>query len=76
MTRPPVVVVNNEFFVVLGTNSFAAGGKFTQNRFQVGIRLPITEVFAIRPYYLRQSVNLPAGWDSNGVVGISLVLKF
>jgi hypothetical protein len=76
MTRPPVVVVNDEFFVVLGTNSFAAGDKFTQNRFQAGIRLPITDSFAIRPYYLRQSVNLPTGWDSNGVVGISLALKF
>jgi hypothetical protein len=75
MTRPPVVVVNNEFFIVLGTNSFAAGGNFTQNRFQAGIRLPITDSFAIRPYYLRQSVNLPTGWDSNGVVGISLALK-
>ena len=64
-----MVVVNNEFFVVLGTSSFAAGGKFTQNRFQAGIRLPIRDSLAIRPYYLRQSVNLPTGWDSNGVVG-------
>jgi hypothetical protein len=75
MTRPPVVVISNEFFVVPGTNSFAAGGKFTQNRFQVGIRLPIAGSFAIRPYYLRQSVNLPRGWDGNGVVGISLAFK-
>jgi Protein of unknown function (DUF2490) len=50
MTRPPVVVVNNEFFIVLGTNSFASGSDFTQNRFQAGIRLPITDSFAIRPY--------------------------
>jgi hypothetical protein len=76
MTRPPAVVVNNEFLVVLGRNSFAAGGKFTQNRFQAGIRLPITDSLAIRPYYLRQWVNLTTGWDSNGVVGISLGLKF
>jgi hypothetical protein len=76
MTRPPVVVVNDEFFVVPSTNSFGAGGKFTQNRLQAGIRLPITDSFAIRPYYLRQSVNLPTGWDSNGVAGISLALKF
>jgi hypothetical protein len=76
MTRPPVVVVNDEFFVVLGTSSFAAGGKFTQNRFQAGIRLPIRDSLAIRPYYLQQSVNLPTGWDGNGVVGISLALKF
>jgi hypothetical protein len=50
MTRPPVVVVNNEFFIVLGTNSFASGSDFTQNRFQAAIRLPITDSFAIRPY--------------------------
>ena len=76
LRRQPVVVVNNEFFIVPGRNSFAAGGHFTQNRLQAGIRLPITDCFAIRPYYLRQSVNLPAGWDSNGVVGISLAVKF
>ena len=76
MTRPPVVVVNNEFFIVIGANSFIAGGKYTQNRFQAGIRLPITNSFAIRPYYMRQSVNLPTGWDGNGVIGISLALKF
>ena len=76
MTRPPVVVVNNEFFIVLGKNSFASGSDFTQNRFQAGIRLPITDSFAIRPYYLRQWVHPPAGWDSNGVIGLSLALKF
>jgi hypothetical protein len=76
MRRAPVVVVSNEFFIVPGTNSFASGGRFTQNRFQVGIRLPITHSFAIRPYYMLQSVNLPTGWDSNGVFGISLALKF
>lgn len=36
----PTLVVNNEFFVVPGTNSFAAGGSFTQNRFQVGSGCP------------------------------------
>jgi Protein of unknown function (DUF2490) len=61
MRRPPVAVVNNEFFVVLGANSFASGSNFTQNRFQAGIRLPITDSFAVRPYYLRQWVNLPTG---------------
>jgi hypothetical protein len=76
MKRPPVVVVNNEFFIVLGANSFAAGSDFTQNRFQAGVRLPITDSFAIRPYYLRQSVHPPTGWDSNGVIGISLALRF
>jgi hypothetical protein len=69
MTRPPVVEVNNEFFIVPGTNSFASGGSFTQNRFQVGIRLPIADTFSIRPYYLLQSVNLPTGWVSSSVFG-------
>jgi len=76
MTRPPVVVVNNEFFIVLGTNSFSSGSDFTQNRFQAGIRVPITDSFAIRPYYMRQSVHPPTGWDGNGVVGLSLAFKF
>jgi hypothetical protein len=75
MKRPPALVVNNEFFVVPGENSFAAGGSYTQNRFQVGVRLPITDSFSIRPYYLLQSVNLPAGWDTNQTIGISLALK-
>jgi hypothetical protein len=75
VTRPPVLVVSNEFFVVPGTNSFAAGGTFTQNRFQIGVRLPVSDSFSIRPYYLLQSVNLPAGWDTNHIVGISLGFK-
>jgi hypothetical protein len=52
LTRPPVVVVNNEFFVVPGTNSFASGGSYTQNRFQVGVRQPITDSFSMRIYFL------------------------
>jgi len=75
LKRPPVLVVSNEFFVVPGTNSFAAGGSFTQNRFQVGVRLPITDSFSIRPYYLLQTVNLPAGWETNEIIGISMVVK-
>ena len=75
MQRRPVLVVSNEFFVVPGTNSFAAGGSFTQNRFQIGVRLPITDSLAIRPYYLLQSVNLPSGWETNEIVGISLAVK-
>ena len=73
--RRPVLVVSNEFFVVAGTNSFAAGGSFTQNRFQVGVRLPITDSFSIRPYYLLQSVNLPTGWETNEIIGISMAIK-
>jgi hypothetical protein len=76
MKRPPVAVVNNEFFIVIGHNSFAAGSNFTQNRFQAGLRFPITELFSVRPYYTRQWVHPPNGWDSNGVIGLSLGLKF
>ena len=75
MTRRPVLVVSNEFFVVPGSNSFAAGGNFTQNRFQFGVRLPIADSLSVRPYYMLQSVNLPTGWDTNQIVGISLALK-
>src|SRR5262249_21379167 len=73
--RPPVLVLSNEFFIVPGDNSFAAGGSYTQNRFQVGIRLPISDAVSIRPYYLLQSVNVPDGWDTNQIVGISLAFK-
>jgi hypothetical protein len=70
--RPPVLVVNNEFFIVPWFNPFANGGSsFTQNRFQIGVRLPIGDSFSIRPYYLLQSVNLPPGWDTNEIFGIS-----
>ncbi len=76
MARRPVLVVNNEFFIVPGYNPFANGGSsYTQNRFQVGIRFPIADSFSIRPYYLLQSVNLPTGWDTNEIVGISLAFK-
>jgi hypothetical protein len=72
----PVVVVNNEFFLVPWTNPFANGGSsFTQNRFQVGVRLPVTNSLSVRPYYMLQSVNLPAGWDTNEIIGISLAVK-
>jgi hypothetical protein len=75
MARPPVLVVSNEFFVVPGTNSFSAGGSFTQNRFQIGVRLPFSDSFSIRPYYLLQSVNLPTGWETNEIIGISMAFK-
>jgi hypothetical protein len=72
----PVVVVNNEFFLVPWTNPFANGGSsFTQNRFQAGVRLPVTNSLSVRPYYMLQSVNLPPGWDTNEIVGISLAVK-
>jgi hypothetical protein len=75
MKRRPVIVVSNEFFVVPGTNSFAAGGSFTQNRFQIGVRFPVTDSFSVRPYYMLQSVNLPAGWETNEILGFSMSFK-
>ena len=76
MARRPVLVVSNEFFIVPGNNPFANGGtSYTQNRFQVGVRLPIADSFSVRPYFLLQSVNLPGGWDTNEILGISLALK-
>ena len=72
----PVLIVNDEFFLVPGTNSFAAGGAFTQNRFQVSARLPIKPWYAIRPYYMLQSVNpSPAGWETNEIIGISMAFR-
>jgi hypothetical protein len=76
VARPPVVVVSDEFFVVPGTNSFASGGAFTQNRFQAGIRLPLTNSYSIRPYFLLQSLNRATGWETNGIIGISMGFKF
>ena len=76
MTRPPVLVVSNEFFLVPWYNPFANGGSaYTQNRFQVGIRQAFTDSFSARIYYLLQSVNLPNGWDTNEIVGISLSFR-
>ena len=75
-TWRPTIVVSNEFFIVPWTNPFANGGSaFTQNRAQIGVRLPIADSFSVRPYYLLQSVNLPKGWDTNEIVGISLAYK-
>jgi len=70
-----VLVVSNEFFIVPWSNSFAAGGAYTQNRFQIGVRFPTSNSLSIRPYYLLQSVNLPAGWDTNQIVGISVAFR-
>ena len=76
MPRRPVLVVSNEFFVVAGNSPFANGGSsYTQNRFQVGVRLPIADSFSVRSYYLLQSVNLPSGWDTNEIFGISLAFR-
>jgi hypothetical protein len=74
--RPPVAIVNEELFFVPGTNSFASRGAFTQNRLLAGIRLPITDSYSIRPYFLVQSVNRANGWERNGIIGLSLGFKF
>jgi Protein of unknown function (DUF2490) len=72
----PTIVLNNEFFVVPWTNPFANGGSaYTQNRFQIGVRMPVNNSLSVRPYYLLQSVNLPAGWDTNAIIGMSLAIK-
>jgi hypothetical protein len=75
VTRRPVMVLTNEFFVVPGENSFLAGSHFTQDRVAVGVRIPIGDSLAIRPYYLLQLVDLPAGWEGNNVIGLSLAWK-
>jgi hypothetical protein len=74
--RPPVVGISNEFFIVPGTNSFANGAGFTQNRFQVGIRLPVAAFSSIRPYFLLQSVNLPPAGRPTVSLLIRSVLSF
>jgi hypothetical protein len=73
--RRTVLVANDEVFLVPGTNSFAAGGSLTQNRAQVGMRVPITDALSVRPYYLLQSVNLPSGWETNEIIGVSVAFK-
>jgi hypothetical protein len=76
MTWRPAIIVSNEFFLVPWSNPFANGGSsYTQNRVQVGVRLPVTNSLSARPYFLLQSVNLPAGWDTNQIIGISLAFK-
>jgi len=71
-----VFVVSNEFFIVPWYNPFTNGrSSYTQNRFQVGVRFLISDSFSVRPYSLPPWVNLPAGWDTNEIVGISLAFK-
>ena len=75
-TWRPTIVMSNEFFIVPWTNPFANGGSaYTQNRFQIGVRIPVTNSLSVRPYYLLQSLNLPPGWDTNTIIGISLAIK-
>jgi Protein of unknown function (DUF2490) len=74
-TTPPVLIANNEFFYVPGTNSFAAGGSFTQNRVVFALLQPVNSWLALRPYYMIQSVNLPTGWQTNEIFGFSMAFK-
>jgi hypothetical protein len=75
-TWRPAIVMTNEFFIVPWTNPFANGSSaYTQNRFQIGVRMPVTNSLSVRPYYLLHSVNLPLGWDTNTIIGISLAFK-
>jgi hypothetical protein len=75
-TWRPTAVVSNEFFIVPWFNPFANGGSaYTQNRFQFGVRLPISNALSVRPYYMLQSVNLPDGWETNEIIGISVGWK-
>jgi hypothetical protein len=37
--------------------------------------MPVTGFLSVRPYYLLHSVNLPDGWDTNHVIGISAAFK-
>ena len=72
----PTIVLSDEFFLVPWFNPFANGGSaYTQNRFQAGVRLPISSSFSVRPYYMLQLVNLPDGWDANNIIGISLAYR-
>ena len=35
----------------------------------------MTNSFSVRPYDLLQSVNLPVGWETNEIVGLSIGVK-
>ena len=75
-TWRPTVILSNEFFIVPGFNPFSSGNSsYTQNRFQFGVRLPITNSLSVRPYYMLQSVNLPAGWRDNENIGIAIAFR-
>jgi hypothetical protein len=74
--RPPVAIVNNEFFLVPDASSSGSGSSFSQNRFQVGIRFPIADSCYVLPYFLVRSAHNPTGWDTNPVFGLSIAFSF
>ncbi|HZD30149.1 MAG TPA: DUF2490 domain-containing protein [Candidatus Angelobacter sp.] len=72
----PTLILSNEFFIVPGFNPFSSGdSSFTQNRFQFGVRLPISNLLSVRPYYMLQTVNLPAGWKNTENIGITIAFR-
>jgi Protein of unknown function (DUF2490) len=75
-TRPPIAVVNNEFFLVPNANRSASGSSFSQNRFQVGIRLPIADSCSVHPYFMLRSAHQPTGWDTTRVFGLMIAFRF
>ena len=71
----PVVVVNNEFYRPLDQPLRQRRQQLYPKPIQIGVRIPIATSFSVRPYYMLQSVNLPPGWDTNQIVGVSLAFK-
>jgi hypothetical protein len=76
MRRPPVVVVNNEFFIVPGANSFASGKHFDAES------LPNGNSSAHRKFLFHSALFHAAVGDSpywlgdQPVFGLSLAFKF
>ena len=75
--RLPVLVVNNEFFIVPRSNPVRQRWQQLHPEPLPGgsAAVPSPDSFSVRPYYMVQSVNLPSGWDTNQIAGISLALK-
>jgi hypothetical protein len=71
----PTLSATNEFFFVPWDNPYSSGGDYTQNRVQFAVRVPVTSSFAVRSWYMLQSNNEPGGWETNGIVGISVAYK-
>ncbi|MFQ5818146.1 MAG: DUF2490 domain-containing protein [Terriglobia bacterium] len=50
--------------------------RLNRNRFRVGILLPATAKFSLRPYYMVESNRLPTRWDHDNIWGVSLYWNF
>ena len=68
--RPVVLWLTNEFAFD------SRSDRFSRNRFQAGILLPASERFSVLPYYLIESNRLPALWDNDHALGLSLWWRF